>query len=73
METYRRIVVATLFATITFIYLDEMDYMADADFDTISALTAERSDIGMAVSSTPTGHRSRFWQLCTNEKLGLKI
>lgn len=48
-------------------------YMADADFDTISALTAERSDIGMAVSSTPTGHRSRFWQLCTNEKLGLKI
>ena len=45
-------------------------YMADADFDTISALTAERSDIGMAVSSTPTGHRSRFWQLCTNPKLG---
>lgn len=52
------------------ISLDEMDYMNDSDFDTVTALCAERDDIGMTCSSTPTGARSRFYQICTNPRLG---
>lgn len=45
-------------------------YMSDADFDTVTALCAERDDIGMTCSSTPTGARSRFYAICTDRKLG---
>ena len=38
-------------------------YMNDSDFDTVTALCAERDDIGMTCSSTPTGARSRFYQI----------
>lgn len=44
--------------------------MNDSDFDTVTALCAERDDIGMTCSSTPTGARSRFYQICTNPRLG---
>jgi uncharacterized membrane protein YgcG len=53
-----------------YIYMDEMDYMGDGDFDTVAMIAAERGDIGMFVSSTPTGRRSKFYECCTNKKMG---
>lgn len=52
------------------LYLDEMDYMAEADFDTISTIAAERPDITVFASSTPTGARKKFYQCCTDKSLG---
>lgn len=54
------------------LYLDEMDYMADNDFDTISTIAAERPDITVFMSSTPTGARKKFYECCTNKSLGYK-
>ena len=54
------------------IYLDESDYMNDADFDSIMALQGERPGISVFLSSTPTGERKRFYQCCTDPKLGFK-
>ena len=51
------------------IYLDESDYMMDSDFDSILAIAGEREDIGVFLSSTPTGARKRFWQCCTDPKM----
>ena len=42
-------------------------YMGDGDFDTVAMIAAERNDIGMFVSSTPTGRRSKFYDCCTNK------
>lgn len=53
-----------------FIYMDEVDYMSDADFDSVTAIAAERADIGICMSSTPTGRRSQFYYACTNKKMG---
>ena len=53
-----------------FIYMDEVDYMSDADFDTVTTIAAERSDIGIFMSSTPTGRRSKFYEACTNKSMG---
>lgn len=50
----------------------EMDYLGEGDFDTIYALCMERDTIGMTCSSTPTGRRSKFYQICTQKELGLK-
>lgn len=52
------------------IYLDEVDYMGEADFDSVTAIAAERADIGITMSSTPTGKRSQFWKACTNKAMG---
>lgn len=50
------------------IYMDEVDYMTDADFDTIYAISLEApARIGIWVSSTPTGRRGMFWKLCQSE------
>ena len=54
------------------IYMDEVDYMSDADFDSVTAIAAERADIGIVMSSTPTGRRSQFFKACTNPKMGYK-
>ena len=54
------------------IYLDESDYLADADFDSILAIAGERNDIGIFLSSTPTGARKRFWQACTDPNMHFK-
>lgn len=54
------------------LYLDEMDYMGDSDFDTIATIAAERPDITMFISSTPTGARKKFYECCTNKELGYK-
>lgn len=47
-------------------------YMNNADFDSIMALQAERPGIYIFLSSTPTGERKRFWQCCTDPKMGFK-
>lgn len=47
-------------------------YMQDADFDSILMLAGERPDIGVFLSSTPTGARKRFWQCCTDPKMHFK-
>jgi replicative DNA helicase len=52
------------------IYMDEVDYMSEADFDTVTTIAAERNDIGVFMSSTPTGRRSKFYEACTNKKMG---
>ncbi len=54
------------------LYLDEMDYMGDSDFDTIATIAAERPDITMFISSTPTGARKKFYECCTDKSLGYK-
>lgn len=50
--------------------LDEMDYMTDADFDSIMAIAGEREGIKVIMSSTPTGRRGRFYQACVDKGLG---
>lgn len=52
------------------LYIDEMDYLGENDFDTISTIAAERPDIYQLYSSTPTGKRSHFYLLCTDKKRG---
>ena len=49
--------------------MDELDYMGDGDFDTVYALCMERDTIGLTCSSTPTGRRSKFYEICTNKTL----
>ena len=46
--------------------------MGDSDFDTIATIAAERPDITMFISSTPTGARKKFYECCTNKDLGYK-
>lgn len=37
-----------------YIYIDEMDYLGDGDFDTVAMIAAERGDIGINIElSTP--------------------
>lgn len=50
--------------------LDECDYMADGDFDSILMIAGERPDIRVIMSSTPTGKRGNFYNCCTNKKAG---
>lgn len=52
------------------LYLDEVDYMADGDYTTISMIANERADIGITASSTPTGKRGTFYNMCKNPKMG---
>jgi len=53
-----------------YIFMDELDYMGADDYSTISAIAGERADIGMTASSTPTGKRGTFYEMCTNPKYG---
>lgn len=51
------------------IYMDEVDYMSDKDFETIFAISLEAPNrIGVMVASTPTGRRGMFHKLCTQMK-----
>lgn len=52
------------------IYMDEVDYMSEADFDSVLAIAGERRDIAIFMSSTPTGKRSKFWAACTKKEMG---
>lgn len=49
------------------LFLDELDYMAENDFSTVSMIAGERPDIGITASSTPTGKRGTFYSMCTDE------
>ena len=44
--------------------------MAPGDYDTISMIAAERDDIGITASSTPTGKRGTFYEMCKNKNMG---
>lgn len=46
--------------------------MADGDFAAVVAIAAERPDISIFLSSTPTGRRSFFYEACVNKDLGYK-
>ena len=47
------------------LYMDEIDYMTDGDFETIYAIAlADPKRIGVWISSTPTGRRGVFWKSC---------
>ena len=50
--------------------LDECDYMADGDFDSILMIAGERPDIRVIMSSTPTGKRGNFYKCCTDKTAG---
>lgn len=52
------------------IVMDEVDYMSEADFDSVMIIAGERNDIRTVMSSTPTGKRGKFYQACTNPKMG---
>lgn len=44
--------------------------MSEYCFEVVAAVAIERSDIGITVSSTPLGKRSKFYQMCTNKAMG---
>lgn len=44
--------------------------MSPGDYDTIAMIAAERDDIGITASSTPTGKRGTFYNMCTNRSMG---
>ena len=44
--------------------------MNDVCYDAVTTIAAERADIGITMSSTPTGKRSHFYAACTNKKMG---
>lgn len=47
------------------LYMDEVDYMTDDDFETIYAIALEAPErIGVWISSTPTGRRGKFYNAC---------
>lgn len=50
------------------IVLDEVDYMTDADIDSISAILADNQDTEMWMASTPTGKKGRFYDRCHDKK-----
>lgn len=52
------------------LYLDEVDYMADGDYAVVSMIANERDDIGITASSTPTGKRATFYRMCTSPDMG---
>jgi hypothetical protein len=52
------------------IIVDEMDYMTDEDINAIFAIASDQNrpkdlpPIGLMVSSTPTGRRGKFYEMC---------
>ena len=53
--------------------MDEVDYMSRDGIDAVTAIAMEDPKrIGIWVSSTPTGKRSFFYDVCTNPRTGYK-
>lgn len=50
------------------IVLDEVDYMSDADIDSISAILADNPETELWMASTPTGKKGRFYDRCHDKK-----
>lgn len=58
----------------SWLYIDEIDYLGDKDFEAIYAITMEAPErIGVMVASTPTGRRGKFWQICTQERINQDV
>lgn len=58
----------------SWLYMDEVDYMTDKDFEAIYAITFEAPKrIGVMVASTPTGRRGMFYKLCTDMQLNQRV
>lgn len=56
-----------------FLFLDEVDYMSEEGLDAVTAIANEDpKNIGIWVSSTPTGKRGFFYNVCTNPNTGYK-
>ncbi len=56
------------------LYMDEVDYMTDKDFEAIYSISIEAPlRIGIMVASTPTGRRGMFYKLCTEMKFNQEI
>lgn len=56
------------------LYMDEVDYMSDKDFEAIYAITFEAPNrIGTMIASTPTGRRGMFHKVCTQMKLNMEL
>lgn len=49
-----------------YIMMDEMDYLKEADIDTVMALLMEHNDVEMIAASTPSGRREYFYEFCTD-------
>jgi replicative DNA helicase len=49
------------------IIMDEADYLADEDLEVISAILASRPEVGLTVTSTPTGVRQKLHFWCTDK------
>ena len=43
--------------------------MSPGDYDTIAMIAAERYDIGITASSTPTGKRGTFYSMCNDKSM----
>lgn len=55
------------------LFLDEVDYMSRDGIDAVTAIAMEDPKrIGIWVSSTPTGKRDFFYDICTNSNTGYK-
>lgn len=54
------------------IYFDEIDYMSDDDIETVLGSQASQKDTNVWMTSTPTGARSKMWQMCTSKELRYK-
>lgn len=52
------------------IFIDEVDFMSEYCFEVVAAIAIERPEIGITVSSTPLGKRSKFYQMCTDKSMG---
>jgi intein/homing endonuclease len=58
----------------SWLYMDEVDYMTDKDFEAIYAITFEAPKrIGVMVASTPTGKRGMFYKLCTQMRMNQTV
>jgi hypothetical protein len=55
------------------IIIDEIDYMTDADIIAVFAIASDPNTgkPGIIVSSTPTGRRSKFWEICLDGQRGV--
>lgn len=57
----------------SWLYMDEVDYLGDKDFEAIYAITLEAPDrIGVMVASTPTGKRGMFYKVC-HDKMNQEV
>ncbi|BCO16169.1 phage terminase large subunit family protein_gp116 [Bacillus phage vB_BceM_WH1] len=54
----------------SWLYMDEVDYLSDKDFEAIYAITLEAPQrIGIMCASTPTGRRGTFYNICKNPNM----